>query len=129
MAQKCRIYCAENGLQFATYQTYSLDFTRSRTIRFLSLHTWQVLFVPMIFPSHETLLVMINKIMITIPIETLNNVFEHWIERLNGFLKAMAITIHKFNISWFNFLEFLPGNEILHLSEISCICLPCRKFG
>jgi transposase len=77
--QKCRAFCAENGLQLATDPPYSPDLAPSD---FFLFDYVKDRLQEIIFASPEELLAGISEVLDEIPPETLPRVFEHWIERL-----------------------------------------------
>jgi hypothetical protein len=79
MAQKCRAFCAENGLRLAMHSSYSPDLTPSDFVLFGYVkHCLQ----GMAFSSHRELRAAIERIVSEIPIMTLHAIFELWMERL-----------------------------------------------
>jgi histone-lysine N-methyltransferase SETMAR len=78
-AQKCRTFCAENGLRPATHSPYSPDLTPSDFFLFGYV---QGRLQGIIFPSGEELLAGICRVLRDIPLETFAQVFEHCLERL-----------------------------------------------
>jgi hypothetical protein len=78
-AQKCPTFCSENGLRLSTYQPYSPDLGPLDVVLFgLVKNRLQGI----IFRSHDGLLTGIVAVLGQIPTETLQRVFEHWMERL-----------------------------------------------
>jgi hypothetical protein len=78
-AQKCRTFCAENGLRPATYPPESPDLAPSDFVPFGYVkHRLQGI----IFPSGEELHAGIRDVLGEIPLETFAHVFDHWVERL-----------------------------------------------
>jgi transposase len=78
-AQKCRIFCEENRLRLAVYPPCSPDLAPSDFFLFQHIkHYLQGI----AFPSHNGLLAAIYEIFRAIPRPTLEDMFRHWIERL-----------------------------------------------
>jgi transposase len=78
-AQKCRTFCAENGLQLATHQPYSPDLASSDFFLFGYVKDR---LQGIVFASREELLAGIREVLDGISPGTLPRVFEHWMERL-----------------------------------------------
>jgi histone-lysine N-methyltransferase SETMAR len=78
-AEKCRTFCAENGLRLATHAPYSPDLAPSD---FFLFDYVKDRLQRIGFASREELLAAITEVLDEIPPETLPRVFEHWIERL-----------------------------------------------
>jgi transposase len=78
-AQKCRTFCAENGMRVATHPPDSPDLAPSDF--FLFEHVKNGL-QGITFQSHDELLTGIVAVLGLIPIESLQCVFERWMERL-----------------------------------------------
>jgi hypothetical protein len=70
----------------------------------------------MVLLSYEELLEAIGEVVTAIESETLTAVFEHWMERRDGCLRTMVITIHKLPVGSFIFLQCPSGTELLNLS-------------
>jgi hypothetical protein len=79
IAQECRALCADNGLRLVIHPLYSPDRAPSHFFRFghvkNRLHG-------ITFQSHDESLAGIVAVFSQVPIETLQRVFEHWMERL-----------------------------------------------
>jgi transposase len=78
-AQKCRTFCKENGLRLAPHPPYSPDLAPSDF--FLFGYVKERL-KGMVFPSYEELFDAIGEVVTGTESETLTDVFEHWMERL-----------------------------------------------
>jgi histone-lysine N-methyltransferase SETMAR len=78
-AQKCRAFCEENGLRFAPYPSYSPDLAPSDFFLFVYI---KECLKGIVFPSYEESLNTIGEVVTGIELETLTDVFEHWMERL-----------------------------------------------
>jgi transposase len=79
IAQKCRTFCEENGLQLVPHPPCSPDLAPSDF--FLFGYVKERL-KGMVFPLYEELMDAISEVVTGIESETLNAVFEHWMERL-----------------------------------------------
>jgi transposase len=78
-ARKCRAFCEENRLRLAVHQPYSPGLAPSGFFLFGHIkHSVQGI----TFPSREELLAAIHEIVGAIPRPTLEDVFRHWMERL-----------------------------------------------
>jgi hypothetical protein len=78
-AQQCRTFCAENGVRPAIHALCWPDLAPSDFFLFGYVeHRLQGL----IFPSGEELLAGIRAVLGRIPLETLAQVFDHWLQRL-----------------------------------------------
>jgi histone-lysine N-methyltransferase SETMAR len=73
-AQKCRTFCAENGLPLATHPPYSPDLAPSD---FFLFDYVKDCLQGIVFASREELLAGISEVLDEIPPETLPRVFEH----------------------------------------------------
>jgi transposase len=78
-AQKCRTFCAENGMRLATHPPYSPDLALSDFFLFGYVKDR---LQGILFASREELVAGISEVLDEIRPETLPRVFEHWIERL-----------------------------------------------
>jgi transposase len=78
-AEKCRIFCEENGLRLVTHPPYSPDLAPSDF--FLFGHVKNRL-QGRVFESQDDLVAAITEELQNIELETLHRVFEHWMERL-----------------------------------------------
>jgi hypothetical protein len=78
-ARKCRAFCEENRLRLAVHPPYSPDLAPSNFFLFEHIkHCLQGI----AFSSREELLAGIHEIVGAIPRPTLEDVFRHWMERL-----------------------------------------------
>jgi transposase len=77
-AQKCRTFCAENGVWLATHPPYSPDLAPSDFFLFGYLKDR---LQEIVFASRKELLPGIREVLDETSPETLPRVFEHWIER------------------------------------------------
>jgi hypothetical protein len=78
-ARKCRTFCAENGLQLAPHPPYSPDLAPSDFFLFGYV---KAKLQGMEFLSDQELLEAIREVVSGIASDTLNAVFEEWMERL-----------------------------------------------
>jgi transposase len=78
-ARKCHAFCEENGLGLAVHPPYSPDLTPSNFFLFGHIkHCLQGI----AFPSSEELFAAIHEIVGAIPRPTLEDMFQHWMKRL-----------------------------------------------
>jgi hypothetical protein len=78
-ARKCQAFCTENRVGPAVHQLYSLDLALSG---FFLFGNFKHLLQGAIFASCEELLASIHEIVAGIPQATLQEVFQHWMEKL-----------------------------------------------
>jgi transposase len=77
--RKCRAFCEENRLRLAVHPPYLSDLIPSDFFLFEHIkHSVQGI----AFPSHEELSAAIHEIIGAIPRPTLEDMFRHWMERL-----------------------------------------------
>jgi hypothetical protein len=80
-ARKCQTFCQEIRLHLVIHPPYSIDCVPSDFFLFGYIkHGLQGI----AFPSHEELLATIHEIARAIPRPTLEDVFRHWMERLES---------------------------------------------
>jgi histone-lysine N-methyltransferase SETMAR len=77
--QKRRPFCEENELRLVFHPPYLPDLAPSD---FFLFDYVKERFKGMVFPSYEELLDAIGEVVTSIESETLTDVFEHWMERL-----------------------------------------------
>jgi histone-lysine N-methyltransferase SETMAR len=78
-ARKCQVFCEENRIRLTVHPLYSPDLAPSDFFLFGHIeHCLQGI----TFPSRVALLAAIHEIVGAIPRPTLEDVFRHWMERL-----------------------------------------------